>query len=414
MKTPRLFLLLAWALFAPVAHAAGYPTWTVENQSSREWPDVGFQVGKDWRTLRCRIAECNPHNKKGIVNLYQLVQVGAPSPIKATWTVVKQRNSWSPARLVGSTEYREEEEIDAVLMTYSAELSYYKLDLNTNPITVVQGTNRYPATTSVDRVEVSAPGNAIRVVPPSKMSDDEVKPKPPAAAPGTAPVTAPVTAPATPPKPKTTWWCNKQTGEFIGVKPGHRAPEGYTQLDSHSSTCKAAAGPTNPSQDVVTGWKDVVTPLTAWRQVTTTTKVVLYCYNPALTATDTLLSVANKPGPRSICVSWNVPSPDPVVDGYKARNFSGSYGALSVREGKLRVGTIPMKLFFMTMPSLDFGEVTEAPLDATAFEGATKVKVGDPQKPAAASTELSKKEITWLTKSQASEPTFPSFLACSA
>ena len=133
------------------------------------------------------------------------------------------RSKWNPAYHYDGPYEMVPEKINAKAWSWKSELSHFKLDNTGGKLFVVQGTNRYPATTDINEVQISG-YDQMKVAPPAKMSDDEIKP-------------------AAPPAQRSTWWCDQNTGEIIGVLPGQKPPSGYTRLESRSSTCGKKPAP---------------------------------------------------------------------------------------------------------------------------------------------------------------------------
>lgn len=242
MKTPRLALLalaLPALLLAPAANAA-LPNWPTVDESFRAWPIVYFKVGNDNRQLRCKYSECNPEKNKAQSNLYVMTQVGERVPIKSTVVELHPLGKWDPRRLTGQEYSQVTRVVDAHRTNYATQLSNFKLDNTGGKLTVVQGTNKYPASTDINTTYISETGGKIAVAAPAKMADDVIKPgttvPPTTGGPGTA-------------KPPT-WWCDPKTGKVDSRPAGQAGPTGWTRLESQSSVCKKADG-TAPTPVVV-------------------------------------------------------------------------------------------------------------------------------------------------------------------
>lgn len=413
MKTPRLSLKAFLALaFATSALAAGeLPTWTVIEEGASSWPTISFRVGSESRALQCRYAECGPNApKKANINLYLLTKKPGATPTTVTTYDGVERSKWNPRRYTDGEYAYVPRKIKADSYNYDSELSYYKLDNTGAAPAVVQGSARYAATNS--SLSAGYYGyDQMKVAPPKKMGDDEIKPAAPS-------------APA-----KTTWWCKQSTGEIIGVQPGHKPPEGYTQLRSRSSKCgdKPANGgrredPRELRKLPTAGaWKDAVTPVASWRSVKTSAWPLagveipvpgmnFYCYHEKMDGDKDLMTHLKKNRLIVECVNWTVPSDDATKDEggkkFKIRSNAVVFD-LGFVNGKLQ-----------TLNAIKGVIVTENSSLPDSLGGEKFVKVTAVSAPdAPAKGALSAKELTWLEKTEkglyeaAAKPKEPAALA---
>jgi hypothetical protein len=400
MKTPRLalFALLVLAL-APVARATDrvMPTWPVIEEGSRAWPTVRFSAGNDRRSLQCRYKECNPATNKGQSNLFLLNKTGESTTTKVTIYIAVRRSKMNPRYYTDGPDEMVAQIIVAKANVYTSELSHYKLDNTGGKLTVVQGTTRYPATTDIDETQFNS-YDQMKVLPPDpkKMVDDEIKPSAP---------------------PKTTYWCDQNTGEIVGVLPGQKAPAGYTPLASRSSTCgkkpsrSLPVPPTRTLAKLPTAgkWKDAITPVGEWRAVQTsawpllgvpvpTPALTFYCYHERMDG-DKDLTTHLKKNPLIVeCVNWSAPTDDATKEDagkkYKVRNNLVQFD-LAYRNGRLE-----------TLSGVKGTIVTEKAALPDALGGEKFVKVTAAQAPSADGATIALDssdtgETRWLTKPQA-------------
>lgn len=239
MKTPRLALLAialpalllasaASAGPAPAAPAADLPKWNTVDEGFRAWPSVYFTVGKDNRELRCRWSECNPEKNKGVSNLYLLIEKGPRVQIQSEYIELQPLGKYDPRRLWGTEYTQVTRKVTAHRQNYTSQLSHFKLDNTGDKLMVVQGTNKYPATTDINTTYVSETGGKIAVVAPTKKADDALKPD---GSVNPAPPTR---------RPVQYRWCNPATGK---TRVSHNSPgAGWTKLESDNSVCKKADG----------------------------------------------------------------------------------------------------------------------------------------------------------------------------
>lgn len=392
MKTPRLSLALLALVLAPFASAAdrALPTWKIVEEGHRSWPDVRFSVGNDRRSLECRYSECNPATNKGLSNLYLLTKTEEFTPTTVTIYKAVPRSKWNPAYHYDGPYEMVPEKINAKAYSWKSELSHFKLDNTGGKLFVVQGTNRYPATTDIDETQISG-YDQMKVAPPAKMSDDEIKP-------------------GVPPAQRSTWWCDQNTGEIIGVLPGQKAPAGYTRLESRSSTCgKKPAGDPAPSRSKLPTagkWKDSITPVGEWRAIQTSALPILgiplpvptmtfFCYHEKMDGDKDLATHLKKHPLIVECVNWSAPTDDATKEEggkkFKVRNNHVQFD-LAFVNGKLK-----------TMSGVKGVTVKEISPLPDALGGEKFVKVTAPQAaPAAGATiALVEEENRWLTKVQA-------------
>ena len=395
MKTPRLalFAFLALAL-APAARAATYPQWPIIEEGSRSWPEVRFSVAGKPRALHCRYNECNPKAPKGLINLYLLTKKGPGVPTVVTIYKGVERGKWNPRRYTDGEYDYVPEKIAAMAYPYTAEMSNFKLDTTGAALAVVQGKERIPATTDIDERQFNS-YDQMKVAPAQKMLDDELKP-------------------AAPPAQRSTWWCDQNSGDIIGVPAGQKPPAGYTRLDSRSSTCgKKPAGPSRPGRTLsklptAGKWKDAITPVGEWRAIKTSVYPVLgvplpvptmtfYCYHEKMDGDKDLATHLKKHPLIVECVNWSAPADDATKEEggkkFKVRNNHVQFD-LGFTNGKLQ-----------TLSGVKGVRVTEIPALPDALGGEKFVKVTAPQAaPAAgASIALLEEENRWLTKVQAAD-----------
>lgn len=236
MKTPRLALIALLAC-ASAANAA-MPTWTVTDESFRAWPTISFNDGHGSRSLRCRLAECDPSKNRATSKLYVMKQTGALEPIKATIIELRPLGRNDPRRWFGKEYDEVKRVIDSHRTRYTTELSNYTLDNSGAQLVVVQGNSRFPATTDIRQQYFSATGAVIAVNPPGKMADDVLRVYGPPAPPTTPTNGNPATA---------RWWCDPATGEKYSAVRGRR---GSALLANRNAECKKA-GATTPAPPVV-------------------------------------------------------------------------------------------------------------------------------------------------------------------
>lgn len=393
MKTPRLALALLALALTPFANAATLPTWTVVEEGSRAWPEIRFSVGGKPRALHCRYAECGPKAPKGQINLFLITKKGPGVPTKVTIYKGVQRGRWNPRRWTDGEWAYEPEVIAAMAYPWESELSHFKLD-NTGPtLFVVQGKERYPATSDIDEAQYNS-YDQMKIAPPKKMLDDELKP-------------------AAPPVQRSTWWCNQETGDIIQVVPGGKPPEGYTRLESRSSTCgKKPAGPARPGRTLsklpsAGKWKDAITPVGEWRAIQTSAWPLLgipvpmptmtfYCYHEKMDGDKDLATHLKKHPLIVECVNWSAPTDDATKEEggkkFKLRNNHIQFD-LGFTNGKLQT--------LSGVKGVTVRELTALP---DTLGGEKFVKVAAPQAAPAEGASLALvagDETRWLTKPQA-------------
>jgi hypothetical protein len=393
MKTPRLPLALLALALAPFANAGAFPQWPIVEEGSRSWPQVRFSVGGKPRVLQCRYSECNPKAPKGMISLYLLTKTSESKPTKVKIYRGVERGRWNPARLYDGPMDYVPETINAQAWTYTSEMSHYKLDTTGAALFVVQGKERYPATTDIDERQYNS-YDQMKVAPSTKMFDDELKPA------GSTPA-------------PTVWWCNQSTGDKRGLPAAQKPPAGYTRIDSRSSVCgKKPAGPANPERTLsklpsAGKWKDAITPVGEWRAIQTSVYPIVgipvplptmtfYCYHEKMDGDKDLATHLKKHPLIVECVNWSAPAGDATkqegVKKYKVRNNLIQFD-LGFVNGKLRI-----------MNGAKGALVTEMASFPDTLGGEKFVKVTSAQAaPADGALLLSEKELIWLDRRQARE-----------
>jgi len=363
MKTPRLALIAFLAFASAPAANASLPTWPVVDEGFRAWPTISFKVGNSHKTLRCKYSECDPAKNKAQSNLYVLKQSGGNEPIRATIYKYVERSKWNPRYHTDGPYDKVPEVIDSHRTRYTTELSNFKLDNSGKELVVVQGGVKYPATTDINTVYVSATGAVIAVQPPAKTADDVVKP-----------------GESTPPPSR-------------GI-PG-KPPVQPRRLHKLETAGK---------------WRDNVTGVGEWRAIQTSKLPVgpvsiplpaltFYCYHEKMGSDKTLTAHLIRHPYIVECVSWTAPKDDATQEAsgkkFKVRNHHVQFD-LAYVDGKL----VTMNT---TVPNVT---VTEKPSLPDALGGASFVKVTAaqaPEAPTAGGLVLDAVETRWLTKPQAAD-----------
>ncbi len=359
MKTPRLALLTLLACAS--AANASMPTWPVVDESFRAWPTITFKVGDGFRSLRCRLSECDPVKNKSTSKLYVMKQTGANEPIRATIIELHPLGKYDPRRLYGKEYAEVSKVIDSHRTKYATELSNFTLDNSGAQLVVVQGANRYPASTDIRTQYWSATGAVIAVSPPVKMADDVLKPEVPGRR--EPPVRRRPTLPA--------------------------PPRSLRKLDSAGK------------------WKDAITAVGEWRAVETSKlpvmsipvplpKLTFYCYHEKMDGDATLAAHLRKHPLIVECVNWAAPTDDAT---------QGTDKKFKVRHHRVQFDLAYVDGRLTTMSGVSGVVVTEKTPLPDALGGAGFVKVTAVPPPAEAGDVslalLEPEETRWLTKRQA-------------